>query len=281
MTRVAEKRRVQAIVFDWAGTMVDFGCLAPVNAFQRVFARHGVTVTTTDVRRFMGYDKRRHLRLLCDLPHVRRQWQRSQQPLTDPATIQQLYLELEEALKEAVVLHAQPVPGVVKLVERLRERGIRIGSTTGYTRSIMERLAPSARVHGYAPETWVASDEVPEGRPAPFMCYLNAVRLGIYPLECMVKVGDTAVDMAEGGNAGMWTVGVAISSSDLGLTESEVESMPLAELERRIGVVQESQRKAGAHYVVKTLDELEQVLELVDQALAKGKSPQQTTGGQG
>ena len=45
---------VKAVIFDWAGTMVDFGCLAPVRALQAVLLDEGVDASEADVRRDMG-----------------------------------------------------------------------------------------------------------------------------------------------------------------------------------------------------------------------------------
>ena len=45
---------IKAVIFDWAGTMVDFGCMAPVEALVDAFAAHGVTISAADARRDMG-----------------------------------------------------------------------------------------------------------------------------------------------------------------------------------------------------------------------------------
>ena len=32
-------RQLEAVIFDWAGTTVDYGCFAPVEAFIKAFER--------------------------------------------------------------------------------------------------------------------------------------------------------------------------------------------------------------------------------------------------
>jgi phosphonoacetaldehyde hydrolase len=273
MKAPTQQNHLRAVVLDWAGTTVDFGCMAPVCAFQELFERYGVAAAEADVRRFMGYDKREHLRLLLDLPHIATEWADVHGELPSPDDFTRIYEEAELMLEDVVERFAEPIPGAVELVERLRGRGLRIGSTTGYTKRIMERLVRSAGALGYSPDVCVTADEVPAGRPAPFMCYLTALRLEAYPLQCMVKVGDTTADIQEGRNAGMWTVGVAIGGSDLGLTRSEVEALPPEEVEARVGIVQQRHLEAGAHYVLRTLDELEPVLDLIEQRMASGGHP--------
>src|SRR5207244_3466452 len=85
---------------------------------------------------------------------------------------------------------------------------------------------PEAAQRGYAPDCIVCPDEVPTGRPYPWMCYQNAIRLGVYPMQAMVKIGDSLADIEEGLNAGMWTIGLALSDNMLGLSETEVAALP-------------------------------------------------------
>jgi hypothetical protein len=65
---------VRAVVFDWAGTTVDYGSAAPVEAFVRAFAAHGLDVSEADVRKSMGRAKREHLAAFLALPALAAQW---------------------------------------------------------------------------------------------------------------------------------------------------------------------------------------------------------------
>jgi phosphonoacetaldehyde hydrolase len=273
MTTTNTERRLRAVVFDWAGTTVDFGCRAPVDAFQRLFEWRGVPVAEADVRRFMGYDKREHLRSIMALPHVAARWEEVHGALPGREDARRLYRALEQLLQAAVERFADPIPGVPELVGRMKERGLSIGSTTGYIAGTMEVLAPRARSLGYRPDVLVTPDEVPAGRPAPYMCYLNALRLQAYPMEALVKVGDTVADIREGRNAGMWTVGVAIGGSDLGLGQEQVDALPPDALAEKVAVVQERHRETGAHFVLDRVDELEGILDTIEETLAAGGHP--------
>ena len=147
--------------------------------------------------------------------------------------IQEMYEEFEEILFTILPRYAPPIHGVKEVIASLRERGIKIGSTTGYTREMMDIVAKEAALQGYKPDFLVTPDDVPAGRPYPWMCYKNAMELGVYPMNHMIKIGDTVSDMKEGRNAGMWTVGVILGSSELGLSEEEVENMDPVELREK------------------------------------------------
>lgn len=89
----------------------------------------------------------------------------------------------------------------------------------------------------------------------------------------MVKVGDTLVDVEEGLNAGMWTVGVALTGNLLGLREEEVNALTdegCQEVRERIGALL---YRAGAHYVIDGIWELPSVLAEVHARLARGERP--------
>ena len=57
-------RKIEAVIFDWAGTTVDYGCFAPVQAFITAFEEYGITPTFDEVREPMGMLKRDHIRTM-------------------------------------------------------------------------------------------------------------------------------------------------------------------------------------------------------------------------
>jgi len=265
---------LKAVILDWAGTTVDYGSLAPVAAFREVFKLRGVEITAEQARRPMGLAKKDHIRALAANEDVAQLWQLAHdRPSneTDVATMFDDFLPLQRA---CVVDHAELIPGTLGAVADFRDRQLKIGSTTGYHSKIMEVLVPVARALGYEPDVYVCSDQVPAGRPYPWMCFQNAVEFGIYPMESMVKIGDTVPDVEEGLNAGMWTIAVAKSGNEIGLCEEDVRSLSPSILECRIERASERLRRAGAHYVVKTIADAPPVLDEIEarSGLAKGPS---------
>lgn len=264
---------VRAVVLDWAGTAVDFGCMGPVAPFMEIFLRRKVSVTIQDARAPMGLMKKDHIRAMCSSPSVSARWRDVYGRIPDENDVQEMYEELEPSMISIIRKFAEPVPGLLEAVAELREDGLKIGSSTGYTRSMMDVMILEAARKGYLPDSVVTSSDVPCGRPSPFMCYMNAINLEVYPMEAMVKIGDTEADIQEGLNAGMWTIGVTRTSNDLGLTQEEVASMPEEELKRRIRTIEVRFLAAGAHYVADDIRGCPQIVREISQRLADGERP--------
>jgi len=263
---------VRAVVFDWAGTTVDYGCMAPVEAFVAAFAARGVDVSESDVRGPMGRAKREHLVALLALPAVAERWVERHGRAPTEGDVEDLYADVEQRLLPAALAHADPVPGAVEVVAGLRENGVRIGSCTGYPGGVMAPLAAAAAESGLAPDVVVTPDDVPRGRPAPFMCYLNAVRLDVFPLGHLVKVGDTVADVLEGRAAGMWTVATLLGGNEAGLSRDAEAALSPVDLEDRLAAARARLLEAGAHHVVRRIADLPAVLDDIDGRLARGES---------
>jgi phosphonoacetaldehyde hydrolase len=265
--------QVEAVIFDWAGTTVDYGCFAPLAVFLELFDKFGVPITVEEARKPMGLMKSDHIRVLCGMERIAVAWEARHGRQTGEADIDVLYGQFEKMLLSILPRYSSPIPGIAPMVDRLRRLGLKIGSTTGYTGEMAAIVAAGAKLQGYEPDCLVTADQVPAGRPYPFMCYLNAAKLGVGPLRSIVKVGDTQNDILEGVNADMWSIGVIQGGSELGLTETEVQAMDLQELSNRSQTVRASFLAAGAHYVIDRITELEPVLDRINIRLSAGEYP--------
>lgn len=264
---------VRAVIFDWAGTTVDYGSMAPVDAFIELFSRHGMQVSAEEARRPMGSYKKDHIRLILGMEPVTQQWQRLHGRAPSAEDVETLYQEFIPLQTEVIARHADVIPCVAETVSWLRKQNIVIGSTTGYTREMMAPLLPLAAAAGFAPESTVCADEVPAGRPAPWMAMTSALQLGVYPMEACVKVGDTLVDIAEGLNAGMWTVGITKTGNELGLTLAQVEALAPSDLAARLHAASDRLLIAGAHFVVEEAAHLPAIVAEIGERLARGERP--------
>ncbi len=256
--------KIQAVVFDWAGTTVDYGCIAPVAIFIEVFKKRGIEITLAEAREPMGLQKRDHIVAICNMPRVANLWHQKFDRKPLESEIDEMYNDFENMIFQILSNYAQPIPGVLNLMERLRAKGIKIGSTTGYTKDMIKIVAAEAKKQGYEPDYLVTSEDVPGGRPYPWMCYENAMHLGVYPMSSMMKVGDTVIDMQDGRNAGMWTVGVVLGGSELGLTQEEVEAMEPQLLEQKMEEVRQRLIAAGAHFTIDSIGDLDKVIEKIE-----------------
>ena len=263
---------IRAIIFDWAGTTVDHGSRAPVEAFVRAFERAGIAISPAEARGPMGRAKRDHIEAIFALPRVAAEWQLKFGRSPAPADVDQLYgdfLPLQEAVLEQ---HADVIEGVPEVVSECRRRGIKIGATTGYARSLMDIAAPAARSGGYAPDVIVCADDAHGGRPAPWMIFRAAEQLNAYPMSRVVVVDDTPVGIEAGLNAGAWTVAVTRTGNSLGLSADEVARFDRAELAGKLEVAAESFRQVGAHHVIESVADLLPVLEeIASNQMARGR----------
>lgn len=260
-------RQIECVIFDWAGTTVDYGCMAPVAAFVESFGAINVPVTAADTRRYMGLTKLEEIRALFRIGRVGEAFRQRYGRDFGEEDVQGRYADFQRILCATLDRYAMPVPGVVDTVEALRARGIKIGSTTGYTASMMDIVQPAAAVLGYRVDSCVTSDHLPAGRPAPYMVYQNMINLAVPSADCVVKVGDTMADIAEGRNAKVWTVGVVLGSNELALSQDEAEAMPRAELEARMAEVRRRMAEAGAHFVMDRITELPAVIDEIDREM--------------
>ncbi|MGA7193578.1 MAG: phosphonoacetaldehyde hydrolase [Anaerolineales bacterium] len=264
---------IKAVILDWAGTTVDYGSFAPTAVFLRLFENQGVHITADDARSGMGLMKKDHLRMILSRPAVAEAWKSTHGASYSEADINTLFENFVPMQSAVLTEFAQPIPGLLSVIKDLHARGIKIGSTTGYIRSMMDILAPKAKENGYQPDCIICPDEVPNGRPSPWMCYQNAMKLDVYPLQSMVKVGDTFVDIEEGLNAGMWTVGLSQTGNLMGLNEAEVNALLEEERESSNQRIATQFYQAGAHYVIKGIWDLPNVLDDIQSRLMHGEHP--------
>jgi phosphonoacetaldehyde hydrolase len=244
--------KLRAVIFDWAGTLADEGSRAPAVTFVELFRRHGLDLTEEQARGPMGIAKRDHLAALLALPAV------AAQPAAAKAEVDALYREFIPLQLSLLREHGALIEGAREAVAELQRLGLRIGTTTGYDRAMLQIVLEEAARQGLTPDCAVCVSDVPAGRPGPFMCWRAAEALGVWPAAAIVKVGDTVADVEEGRNAGMWSVAVSRSGNERGLTRAQAEQKLLA---------------AGAHAVIDSVADLPALLPRLEARLAAGERP--------
>ena len=246
--------KFDGIIFDWAGTTVDYGCFAPVKAFIEAFEQYGITPTLEEVRKPMGMLKIDHVRTMLSMDRISGLWEEKQGRKWTEEDVQEVYELSESKILEIVHNYAEPKPYVVETVNKLREMGLKIGSTTGYTDEMMALVVPKAAELGYAPDCWFSPDSTnKKGRPYPYMIFRNMEKLELKDVSRVMKVGDTVADILEGKNAGLVTVGILEGSSVMGLTQEEYEALTPEAREAADKKAEQTYLETGADYVVKDI----------------------------
>ncbi len=266
--------QLKAVIFDFAGTVVDYGCQAPTMVFVEAFAANGVDITVAEAREPMGIHKRDHIRAIAKMPRVAAAWEATHGQACTEADVEAMFQSFIPRQIEVIGKYATLIPGALETLQYCREHGIKVGGCTGYMRSMLDALLPLMAAQGFVPDSSVGGDEVPAGRPAPWSAVQNALQLDAWPLSACVKVGDTVADIAEGRNAGMWTIGISKTGNLLGLTEAEVKAMSRTALLDRIDSAAARLNVAGADYIVESVAALPVVLRQIEARIVNGERPQ-------
>ena len=266
--------RLEAVIFDWAGTLVDFGSFAPTRVFVDAFAEFGIAITLRQARGPMGMGKWDHIRTLCNDPAIAGQYRErfGRMPTDDDVTaIYERFLPMQMA---KVAQYSAPIPGASEVLRTLRAQGLKLGSCSGYPAVVMHHVRERAEPEGIRLDCVVASDEVPKARPAPGMALLNVVLMGLADVAGCVKVDDTAPGIEEGRRAGMWTVGLLLSGNAAGLSLDEYQALDDAGRDAARTRARAELDGAAPHYLIDTVADLPAVLAQIAARLTAGERPQ-------
>lgn len=264
---------LQAVIVDWAGTIVDHGSRAPVEAFREIFRRRGVEISAGEARGPMGMEKRDHIAALLAVPRIAEAWRQSHGRSAGDDEISALYHDFLPVQTELLPLHADLIPGVLDTFADCRRRGLKIGSSSGYAAPLMQQLVALTEPSGLQVDAVVSATEVAAGRPAPWMIFKNMEQLGVYPAAAVAVVDDTTVGVEAGVNAGAWSVGVIETGNMFGVSVTELAQLGQAERDERRQAGRNALVAAGAHYAINSVADLPQALDAIAKRLADGERP--------
>jgi phosphonoacetaldehyde hydrolase len=264
---------LKAIVLDWAGTTVDHGSRAPAIVFQEIFQQNGITITEKQAREPMGRAKRDHIASIAAMPDVASAWCTRHGRKLDELDIDKMYADFLPLQKKTLHHYCNVIEGVPSAIRSMQEMGLRIGSTTGYTRELMEVVTAKAQTQGYRPEIVLCAEDAPRGRPAPYLLFEAAKRLDIYPMWSIVIVDDTPVGIQAGRNAGCWTIGVSRTGNLLGLSAEEIANLEQSVVDELCAEAAKTLRNAGAHAVVQSVADIVPLVSEFDSQAAQGIRP--------
>jgi phosphonoacetaldehyde hydrolase len=264
---------LKAVLLDWAGTTLDYGCFAPAVVFMEVYKRKGVEITIEEARAPMGAHKKVHIGRISKDENVARRWEAVHGRKPNECDVEEMFRDFVPLQLACLADYADLIPGTLEAVSEFRRRGLKIGSTTGYTEEMTNVLAAEAKRRGYSPDATVCATQVPAGRPHPYMCLQNAILLQTYPVEAFVKIGDTLPDIEEGLNAGMWTIGLAKTGNELGMTEEQVATADPEVLQAKLARAYQRMSQSGAHYVVDGIGDVMPAMDDINRRLALGERP--------
>lgn len=243
--------KCEAVIFDWAGTTVDYGSFAPVQAFMEVFEEYGIEPTIEETRKPMGMLKWDHIKTMLEMERIGKEFEEIHGRKFTKEDVDAMHAIFSDKLMAILDRFTEPKDYVIETIETLRQKGIKIGSTTGYTDAMMEIVTKGAKEAGYEPDCWFSPDSTNHvGRPYPYMIFKNMEALKVKKVKNVIKVGDTVSDIKEAKNAGVIAVGIIEGSSEMGLTKEEYENLGEIHKEARIKAVTERYKEVGADFVI-------------------------------
>ena len=268
---------VRACILDWSGTTADRYVIAPAVVFREVFEKFGVPISMPEARLPMGLRKDLHIKAITKIPEVRQRWFDKYKAYPTQKDVDKMFKDFVPMQLDCLRKYTTLLPGAADTVKKLQnEYNIKIGSTTGFTKEMVDVLLEDAATQGYTPDASVAGDEVINGaRPNPHMVYKNLDLLNVSPIQSVVKVDDTVGGVGEGLEAGCWAVGVSRYSNYMEIDSLEDEyKYSINELEEKNKKSRDILIKSGAHFVIDSIIDLPKVVDKINDALSEGKTPQ-------
>ena len=264
---------IRCVILDWAGTTMDFGCMAPAVVFRKVFEKAGVPISLEEARVPMGAHKKVHIGLICEIPSVRRRWVETLGSEPTEADVVRMFEDFVPMQEACLSEYSQLIPGTLEVIAECRTRGYKIGSTSGYLPGMLAINLADAQKQGYDPDATFGAGDVLRGRPFPHMVLRNMLELDISPVQSVVKVDDTLTGIEEGLNAGSWAIGLAISGNEVGVPLADWQAFPEAVKQKHRDRIYPSMYQRGAHYVIDSIADLMPCLDDIEARMKRGDKP--------
>lgn len=201
---------VELVVLDMAGTTIEQGGEI-VSAFESALKQNEIPADEEEIRERMGASKMEVIRFFVE--------RHGGKDGDSAGKVKSAYSDFQRTLFERYAKGgARPIPGVEAAFARLREHGIKIALTTGFGREIANAVLKSVSWGSNVIDASLCSDDVPWGRPAPFMIFRAMEATGVFDARRVIVVGDTVLDLQAGANAAAGGI-VGVLSGSHGLEQ--------------------------------------------------------------
>jgi len=223
---------IELVVFDMAGTTIaDNGEIAA--AFQTALKHFGYDVPTAAINTVMGYKKTKAIKMMLNLYEP------------SASNTEELIEEIHTVFLNEMIAHysglneIEILPYAEEIFLFLKSKGIKVALDTGFTKQIAEVIIEKLGwLKNNMIDCMVCSDEVPKGRPYPFMIEKIMQQVCVTDSQKVIKVGDTEVDVNEGLNANcLYSIGIttgAFTRQELSIYKPSFIIDHLKELEKII-----------------------------------------------
>lgn len=195
---------IELVIFDMAGTtVVDPGNV--LRAYMEALRTHDIPAPEAELRRHRGRSKRGTIAALVE----------AYAPDGGEQLVEAAFATFQQALERSYEEGNEPIPGTLETFAYLREHGIKIGLNTGFYRHVRDKILENLGWDDTVVDCAICGDDVPEGRPAPYMIFAAMSAVGVDDVSRVVAVGDTPLDLQAATRAGLaGAIGVLSGSHD-------------------------------------------------------------------
>lgn len=256
---------IRCCIFDLGGTIVDKYSLSPLLSLANAFGLRRITIPNHIISKDIGKTKIDHIVSLCKEPIVEGQFHRTYGRHISYTDIDNIFDDFNKLQVDYMTEHLDIIPQTRDIIKYLDDKSIRTGITTGFNREQMDIAINRLKLDGIVFGSSVSSSCIPNAsRPNPDMIQRNMELLDIHDPKQVIKIDDTEIGIQEGINSGCYTVGVARWSINMNVySQGEICFLDKSgDLDRdsilhnKLEESREKLRKAGADYVIDTLDKL-------------------------
>ena len=254
---------IKACIFDLGGTIIDKYSLIPLISFRKAFLNKGIVLDSDLIRKDMGLNKIDHIDQICSKPVVIKDWYKKYNRIINDEDKEDLYNQFLKIQKRETIENMKIIPETYDVMNKLRERNIKIGSTTGFDKEQMERVKNILKSNGIELDSYVSSTCLDKpGRPFSYMIHENMDRFNIANPKNIIKLDDTNSGIREGINAGCWTIGVSRWSVYMNVNDySEINYLSNYQLINKIENSKKTLQKSGPNMIINDLRELPKIID--------------------
>ncbi len=156
--------------------------------------RHAIEVSFAEIAEWRGASKREMVRHFVQL-----RTGSAQQSLVDA-----IYADFTSHVNKAYA-DVRPIDGAENAMHRLRDDGYILATTTGFDRPLTQTILGRLGWRSMFAAS-ITSDDVVDGRPAPFMLFHAMEAARVDDVAVAMAVGDTPLDLQAGNNARLGAV---------------------------------------------------------------------------
>jgi phosphonoacetaldehyde hydrolase len=265
------KGKIKGIIFDTVGVLVDCGCLHHNKAIANIFKMRNIELKESLIRNFNGLTLKDQLKKIVTDRRVLNDWKKIYGNKPNDEDLAMLLQDLINRIAASIPEKDYIIDSYKKKFNKLNNKGYKIALTCEYPPALASLIFDKLQKDGFKFSQSITINDTMVGAPFPWMCYMSAIKLNVFPLNAIIRVGDSPYNIEEGINANMWTAGVVNTGNLIGLSKDEMRRKGVDKLHKKVKSAYKKFKKKGAHYVIDSINDISWVIDDINSNLLKTK----------